>query len=121
MTRNDPKVMHIQSGASISSTGNINTAGIIIVSSGATFTSTGTGHHEGLIIVEEGGSIDLGQNYNVYGSIVTVGHVTFDGGKTGSGQGGKGRVRYSQRALDLVPGVGSDSSGNLQIDRWEWL
>ena len=121
MTRNDPKVMHIQNGASISSTGNINTAGIIIVSSGATFTSTGTGHHEGLIIVEEGGRIDLGQNYNVYGSIVTVGRVTFDGGKTGKGQGGKGRGRYSQSALDLVPGVGSDSSGNLQIDRWEWL
>lgn len=121
MRREDPNVLHIQSGGSISSTGNINTAGIIIVSNGATFTSTGNGHHEGLIIVEEGGRIDLGQNYNVYGSIVTVGDITFDGGKTGKGQGGQGRVRYSQDALDLIPGVTDDSSGNLQIDRWEWL
>lgn len=121
MTRSDPQVLHIQSGDSVSSTGNINTSGIIIVSNGATFTSTGTGHHEGLIIVEEGGRIDLGQNYNVYGSIITVGNVTFDGGKTGAGQGGQGRVRYSQNALDLIPGFTGESSGDLQIDRLEWL
>ncbi|WP_299314048.1 pilus assembly PilX N-terminal domain-containing protein [uncultured Halomonas sp.] len=76
----------------VTSGGSVNTSGIIVVRSGAEFRGQGTGHHEGLIVVEEGGSLDLSNNYNVYGAVVALGEITLGGWSGGNIQGG---VRYS--------------------------
>lgn len=96
--RGEWQVIEMYGGGSVASSGNTNTHGVILVRSGATLLGSGTGHHEGLIIVEEGGSVEFGNNFNVYGAVVALGEVTVS-----VGNGGKGGVRYS----DFFEGSGS--------------
>jgi len=92
------KVIEVLPAGAVASSGNTNTHGVILVRDGATLVGSGTGHHEGLIIIEEGGSVEFGNNFNVYGAVVALGKVTVS-----VGNGGKGGVRYS----DFFEGSGS--------------
>lgn len=92
------KVIEVLPAGAVASSGNTNTHGVILVRDGATFVGSGTGHHEGLIIIEERGSVEFGNNFNVYGAVVALGKVAVS-----VGNGGKGGVRYS----DFFEGSGS--------------
>lgn len=101
-TREEPNIIEITGG--VSSSGNTNTSGIIVVRDGGVLTASGTGSHEGLIIVEEGGEVDLGKNFSLYGSVVALDGLD---NISDSGSTPNGGARYNQAALTGLP-KGSD-------------
>lgn len=108
----NPNVIVID-GGEVSSTGNINSSGIIVVRrGGGEFNASGTGSHEGLIIVEgskgtegeegyeEAGQVALGKNFSLYGSLVVFNGTDNIDFSSATPNGG---ARYNASALSGLP------------------
>lgn len=110
-----PRIIEVVPGDEVKSSGNTNTLGIIVVRRGAEFRANGTGSHEGIIIVEgskgvpgepgfePAGQITLGNNFSLYGSLVSFNSIDNINASSPTPNGG---ARYNASALTGLPAGG---------------